>query len=78
MRNLYAYEFCCASWIRDFIPSAVNVVFVFDLKENAFFVCRSYGRAVRREQVFVFILGVTLSNRAVGEVAVSVIRIDLN
>lgn len=78
MRNLHAYQFGCARRVRDFVPSAVYVITIFDLKENAFFVCRSYGRAVRREQVFVFNLGVTLSNRAVGEVAVSVIRIDLN
>ena len=78
MRNLYAYEFCRSSWIRDFVPSAVYVITIFDLKENVLFLSRRHGSTVRRKEIFVFILGITLSNRAVGEVAVSVIRIDLN
>nr|DAT59844.1 MAG TPA: hypothetical protein [Caudoviricetes sp.] len=49
MRNLHAYQLGGLSRIRDFIPSAVYVIAIFDLKENAFFVCRRYSRAILRE-----------------------------
>lgn len=77
MRNLYAYEFCRASWIRDFVPSAVNVVFVFDLEKDVFLFSRVNGRTVLRIQPFVMVLGVTLSDRAVGVVAVGIVCKDL-
>ncbi len=77
MRNLHAYQFGCARRIRDFVPSAVNVVFVFDLEKDVFLFARVNGRTVLRIQPFVMVLGVTLSDRAVCIVAVGVIRKDL-